>query len=255
MFRTKDTYGRPKYAARSKAVVIDNRDPLKRGRIQVNHALLGETVWIDYLRLPGIFDVPSIGDLVYVEADCGEFEFPLAWGNCTKGPDDAPDIPAEFKRNVPTNRGMFSPGGHILEMDDGLSNPTNSPNDKSLTTTNRGIRITSSTNNRLHLIDDPANNNQYVLLADAGGNFIKLDYKNNVLSINAVGSSNVTTTTDKEETVGGNFTIIVAGTASITANQIRLNGTAGDVLTTTTDPVVDTIFGTPTIGVPTVKSG
>src|SRR4030067_3169053 len=119
MFRTKDTYGKHRYAGRSKAKVIDNRDPANKGRIMVRHPILGETVWIDYLRNPGQFDVPSIGDIVYIECDTGEHEFPIAHGNLTLGYPGEANLPAAFKsRNVPTNRGMFTPGGHLFEMDD-----------------------------------------------------------------------------------------------------------------------------------------
>lgn len=286
MYRTKDTYDTPKYSGRSKAKVIDNRDPLNRGRIQVDHPILGKTTWIDYLTTPHQFDVPSIGDIVYVECDTGEYEFPVAWGNVTKGLDENVAIPQAFKRNVPSNRGSYTPGGHLVELDDGESNPTNSPVDTNLTSKKRGIRITSSANNKIHILEDTVNGNQYILLQDAGGNLIKLDYSNNKLTINSIGTTEITTAgaktesvgaTDslnvagnKSETIGGNLTIQVTGNVNIqcaaanitssgettvTASTIKLNGDAGDVLTTQTDPYVDTIFGVPTIGVTTVKSG
>ena len=55
MFRTRDQNGNVKYVSRSKAKVIDNRDPFNRGRIVVDHPLLGETVWIEYLHYTGIY--------------------------------------------------------------------------------------------------------------------------------------------------------------------------------------------------------
>lgn len=269
MFRGRDTSGKPKYVGSSKAVVKDNRDPLNRGRIIVDHPLLGETVWIDYLRLPHQFDVPSIGDIVYVECDTGEYEFPIAWGNVTKGLDEAPLIPQAFKRTVPTNRGIFTPKGHLVEFDDGESKPTNSPKDTDLTTKNRGIRITSSANNKIHIIEDAENSNQYILIQDAGGNLIKLDYKNNQLTINSIGKTVMTTAQDKNETVGGKLTIAVTGNceitcskakvnasgdaeitaggnAKITASQIQLNGSASGITTMNSHQgVIDLITGVP----------
>lgn len=218
MFRTKDSSGQSKYSGRSKAVVIDNRDPLKRGRIQVNHPLLGETAWIDYLKLPNQFDVPSIGDIVYVECDTGEYEFPIAWGNVTKGLDTAPNIPEAFRRNVPTNRGSYTPGGHKIELDDGESKPTKSPNDKDLTTKNRGIRITSTANNKIHIIEDSENNKEYILIEDKKGNMIKLDYKDNELTIKSLGTTKFDTAEDRTDTVGGNLIVNVTGDATVTAN-------------------------------------
>lgn len=236
MYRSRDSSGNFKYAGRSKAVVLDNRDPFNRGQIRVNHPLLGETVWIDYLRLPNSFDVPSIGDIVYIECDTGEYEFPIAWGNVTKGLDEAPEIPAVFKRNVPTNRGTYSPGGHTIELDDGVSKPSSSPNDKDLTTKNRGIRVTSSANNKIHIVEDSDNGKEYILIEDKNGNMVKLDYKNNELTIKSVGKAIHDTTGDKTDTVGGDLTINVTGksvinsTGETTINsdaKATFKGTAG----------------------------
>lgn len=224
MFRSKDTYGRPKYSGRSKATVIDNRDPLKRGRIQVSHPLLGETVWIDYLKLPNQFDVPSIGDIVYVECDTGEYEFPIAWGNVTKGLDSAPDLPAAFRRNVPSNRGMYTPGGHLFEMDDGVSNPTKSPNDKDLTTENRGIRLTSKAGYKIHISEDPSSGKQQILLEAIDGSFIKIDVDNGSIDINSVGNYNMAAGGDTKEVSAGSHTIEAAST-KIDAPSNEITGT------------------------------
>lgn len=215
MFRSKNSSGDAKYITRSRATVIDNRDPLNRGMIRVDHPLLGETAWIDYLRLPNSFDVPSIGDIVYLECDTGEYEFPIAWGNVTKGLDEAPEIPASFKRNVPTNRGTFSPGGHKIEIDDGEAKPSTAPNDKDLTTKNRGIRITSTANNKIHIVEDSDNGKEYILIEDKNGNMVKLDYKNNELTIKSLGKAIHDTTGDKTDTVGGDLTINVTGKSVI----------------------------------------
>lgn len=263
MYRIIDSNGKVKYSGRSRAKVLDNRDPQKRGRIIVDHPLLGETVWIDYVNTPGQFNPPAIGDIVYIEADAGYPEFPIAHGNIIKGIDSDPDLDASFQRTIPSNRGWKTPGGQKVELDDGVATVVNSPDDTQLTTTNRGIRITSTANNKIHIIEDSAAGNQYILLQDAGGNIIKLDYKNNVLTINSVGKTNINTSSDQTETVGGNLTINVTGNADITASgnvvvqgaQINLNGSGGNVLTTKTDMVVDTIFGQPTVGVPTVTAG
>jgi hypothetical protein len=85
------------------------------------------------------------------------------------------------------------------------------------------------------------------------------------------GIKNVNTDGNKAETIGGNWTINISGSATVTtggtttvnsggdasvnAPTIKLNGSAGDVLTTTTDPVIDLITGAPTTGVPTVVAG
>lgn len=242
MFRTRDANGNVKYTSRSKAVVMDNRDPLNRGRIIVDHPLLGNTVWIDYIREPGTFSVPSIGDVVFIECDSGTYEFPVASGIVTRGEDANPRLPSKFKRDIPTNRGWFTPGGHSLELDDGVATITDNPNDTQFTTAQRGIRVTSRANNRIHIIEDSDAGQQYILLQDAGGNLIKLDYKNNQLTINSIGKTKIDTATDKDETVGGNETQTVTGnrTKNVNGNesdtiggnlQITITGNA-DILAT-----------------------
>lgn len=293
MFRTKDANGNVKYAGRSAAIVRDNRDPLNKGRIIVDHPLLGNTVWIDYLRVPGVFTVPSIGDLVYVEADCGMQEFPVAWGNVTKGKDANPEIPTQFKRTIPTNRGFYTPGGHFFELDDGEATVTDNPDDKQFTTKGRGVRLTTRKGNKIHVIEDEDASQHYILIEDVAGNMVKLDTLNKSIEINAVENQNnvigknyqvvvggfvqiqvtgnvslecadinvqatsavVETSGNVVATVGGSAQVTVTGDAELTAANIKLNGSAGKILTTTTDPVVDSIFGVPTVGVATVKSG
>lgn len=277
MFRTKDANGNIKYTGRSKAVVMDNRDPLNRGRIIVDHPLLGNTVWIDYVREPGVFNVPSIGDIVYVECDAGEHEFPVAHGAVTKGTDAVPETPFRFQRTVPSNRGWRSPGGHFIELDDGIVPVSDNPDDKNFSTNKRGIRFTTRAGNKIHIMEDVINAQQYILLEDIAGNMFKMDTLNKSIEINAVQNQN--------NVIGGNYQIVVTGNvqiqcadASIDATsavlttsgntvvnasgnvqvdgaQIQLNGSSGKILTTVTDPVVDSIFGVPTQGVPTVKSG
>lgn len=209
MFRVKDTNGQPKYAGRSRGKVIDNRDPLQRGRIRVDHSLLGPTVWIDYLRNPGSFDVPAIGDLVYVEADSGVYEHPIAWGAVTKGPDTAPLLPAVFRRDIPTNRGIFTPGGHTIELDDGEALLVPQLDDKQYTTKNRGIRITTKGGNKIHIAEDTDNQQQYILLEDANGNTVRLDYKDNKVSILSGG--------EIEQKAGNNILIDSQGNITVTA--------------------------------------
>jgi phage gp45-like len=54
---------------------------------------------------------------------------------------------------------------------------------------------------------------------------------------------------------GGDAAIKASGNATVDASAINLNGKAGQILTTATDPIVDAITGIPTVGVPTVSAG
>lgn len=220
MFRVKDTYAKHRYSGRSKAQVIDNRDPANLGRIQVKHPILGETVWIHYLRQPNQVDVPSIGDVVYVECDSGEHEFPVASGTQTLGYPGKANFPNAFKRNVPTNRGLFTPGGHLFEMDDGLSNPTKSPNDKDLTSKSRGIRITSKAGYKIHISEDPDAGKQQILLEAIDGSFIKIDVDNGSMDINEVGNYNLS--------VGGNLKEVVTGTHTVQAASTKVEAASNE---------------------------
>lgn len=136
-------YLEDKTITRSRAVVLDNKDPLKRGRIRVNHTLLGETVWINYLKNPGQYDVPNIGDVVYVECDCGEDTHPIAHGAIVKGKDGDLDVPEAFQRVDPTNRGLYSRGGHLIELDDGIG----------LAKQGKGLRLTTSGGIKIHALE------------------------------------------------------------------------------------------------------
>lgn len=82
-------------------------------------------------------------------------------------------------------------------------------------------------------------------------------------NIKATGDTNINTQAACNITAQGNASINTqasanitsSGKTSITASEIDLNGSSGKVLTTVTDPVVDTIYGAPTQGVNTVKAG
>lgn len=222
MFFVHDNKRKRKLVTRSKALVIDNRDPERRGRIRVEHPFLGLTAWIPYLRTPGMFDVPRVNDIVYIEADAGHSEFTIAWGNLTKGPTGAPELPTEFSNQdevVPQNKGMFTEGGHIFEMHDGKANPSGDPASNEVTTEKRGVRITTIAGNKIHVVEDEVSEVQHILLETPNGNLIKLDYKDNVLSINSIGTTQFDTAEDRTDTVGGNLTVTVTGNVDLTCTD------------------------------------
>lgn len=208
--------GDVKLTGRSRGLVLDNRDPLQRGRIRIDHPLLGETVWVNYLRTPSSFNIPSIGDVVYVECDVGEGTHPVAWGNIVTGNDTDIEIPDTFKRDIPTNRGFFTPGGHLIEFDDGVANLNKELDDTDFTTENRGIRFTSTAGNIFHINEDEDGSNQSIIIQDVSGNIIKLDYSENKLTIDSKGAMDILAAEDKTETIGGNETKSVQGNADNT---------------------------------------
>lgn len=174
MFQVKDNaIGNLKYTSRSRAVVVDNNDPLKRGRIRVLSPVLGNTNWIPYLTSPGMFSVPDINAVVYLEADGGSYNHPVAWGNLNYGSDSDLKFPSTFQRVSPTNRGMYTPGGHLLEIDDG-EDPTG---------TKRGFRFTGSQGTILHIKEEPADNS--FTFKTINGTTLKIDGTSDAISLTA----------------------------------------------------------------------
>lgn len=165
MFQVKDnSMGTLKYTGIARAVVVDNDDPLKRGRIRVNTPVLGETNWIPYLTTPGTFNVPAIDTVVYVECDGGFYTHPVAWGNLNYGTDDALKFPEEFQRVSPTNRGIYTPGGLLLEIDDGTD---------PLAFTKRGVRLKTKGETIINLKDESVDKS-FEFTFSSGTNF-KID--------------------------------------------------------------------------------
>lgn len=201
-----------KYTTRSKAVVVDNADPNKSGRIRVDHPLIGRTAWIPYLRNPSGYDVPQIGDIVYLEADSGYYNYPVASGNLTKGV-NSPSLPDNFIRVFPTNRGMFSPAGNLLELDDGLA-----PQEPSGSGA-KGIRLTTTDGNIFNLNDEF----NKITLTDIGGNSITLQYQGGFIGIQ------INSAKDIQITAENNITVNATGNAVVSAATMTFNSTANIV--------------------------
>jgi len=145
MFPTNDvSTGRIKFTGSSKAVVIDNKDPDKQGKIRVRSPVLGDTPWIPYLQMPFGFDIPEQGDIVYIECDSGFESHPICWGKLLTGEAEKVKLPEVFQRLVPTNRGFYTPEGHLIEFDDG----------DFITKLGKGIRITTSDGSSIKITED-----------------------------------------------------------------------------------------------------
>lgn len=214
MFRSKDSHGKPKYVGTSRAVVIENRDPLNRGRIQVDHAILGETSWIPYLNSPGMFSVPSIKDVVFITCESGEAEHSYAWGNITKGDKAKPDLPDRFKRTVPTNRGLYTPGGNFIELDDGEAKPGADPKASNLSTKKRGIRI-SRNGYEISINDDPDNGVENITIVDKAGDGIVFNSKDK--KVNVISKGTLSISADDSLDIKSNKNIQISSENDLTA--------------------------------------
>jgi len=246
MFQTKDiASGAIRYSSISRAVVIDNNDPSKRGRIRVSTPVLGETSWIPYLTAPGMFSVPEIEDVVYIECDGGDYNHPVAWGNLNRGSDDNLKFPETFQRITPTNRGMYSPAGHLLEIDDGSD----------IAGSGKGFRFTGSEGTILHIKEEPAENSveikavagttlkingteDSIVLKAAFGDTLSVSATNGIQASTPSGTSlsmkngNIDTSTTGDTTflATGSMSFVAQGSMGITApnGPISLNAGAGD---------------------------
>jgi len=167
-----DWTGDTAYLGKSKAIVVDNKDPDYKGRIRVQSPVFGITGWIPFL-VPddGFYSVPDIGNVVYVEPAGGDLRYPIATALINGGELGSRDIPPAFQREVPTNRGWFSPGvlgstgrpeelnsGHSLELDDGLA----VLDDGSVTHTaeDRGVRVTTSGGHTIRMLEEASDGEQ-----------------------------------------------------------------------------------------------
>lgn len=78
---------------------------------------------------------------------------------------------------------------------------------------------------------------------------------NGDINMTSQGKINIDNQGDININTQGNANLTASGNVVVQASNIELNGEVGNVLTTETMEVVDTIFGTPSIGVPNVKAG
>lgn len=240
MFAVEDLRsGRVKYAARSVGKVTDNRDPQKKGRIKVDHPLVGETPWIPYLQTGYLFDIPEIGDLVYVESDCGFETHPVAWGKKQTNQAETVPMPESFQRTIPTNRGIYSPGGHLLEIDDGEAVAPGGP-----PTQNIGIRFTTSEESKIHINESPTEKG--IIIERPEGQSITIDSlldtinmttnQGQTLAMEAGTGVTISSATGDTVTLGnGNANIADAAgnQLDLSAEGIILEDTFGNAYTTT----------------------
>ena len=241
MFQTKDlTSGRLTYSGISRAVVIDINDPLKRGRIRVNSPVLGETGWIPYLTSPGSFSVPSKEDVVYIECDGGYYEHPIAWGNLNRGDDGDLQFPEEFQRVAPTNRGLYTPKGSLIELDDGSS----------LVDNDSGIRLTGHNGTKFAVnsyndsitaevvfgdtFELSAANGFQVATPAAGGT--SLSMKGGAVDITGATGVNISSSSLADITItgGGDAALVLSG------GTVALGGPAGELLDLV-DQIIDVV--------------
>jgi len=228
-----------RYYSTYPAIVVDNNDPEKRGRIKFKcPSVFGKDyiseIWADPSderiagKGHGEFLPPYIGDWVEMCFEYGDTKNPIYHG----GFFGLKEIPTDFSADYPNVRGwVFASGSKLLVGE--------------------------------------SKGKEFVNIIHKSGTFIKLNPDGSIsasctdLSVKASGKANIETGGDTTIKAGGKVVINASGEVDVTAGgnivakgaQIQMNGSSGQVLTTVTDPVVDLITGAPTIGVPTVLAG
>src|SRR5262249_24309551 len=121
---------REQYYGKYRGSVVDNADPLKKGRLRVNvPAVLGGTaVWalpcVPYAGSSmGFYALPEVGVGVWIEFEAGDVSYPI-WTGCFWNDNDIPQADSDpkikfFKTNKFTLRIDDGNGEIIIENDSG----------------------------------------------------------------------------------------------------------------------------------------
>ena len=104
--------------------VVDNKDPQKRGRLQLTIPSVLDDQESDWALpcLPfggasgyGLFVVPEIGAQIWAEFEEGDLHRPIWTGTFWQ---QESDVPEDAAKDEPTTRLLQTPSGHILQFDD-----------------------------------------------------------------------------------------------------------------------------------------
>jgi len=105
------------------AVVTNNQDPDKLGRVKLKYPWFSDRNESDWARVAapttgkdrGLFTLPEVGDEVLVAFDMGDLRFPYVVGSLWNARDTPPENNSDGKNN---KRVLKSRSGHIIRLDD-----------------------------------------------------------------------------------------------------------------------------------------
>ena len=114
---------RQRFAGLFVAIVTNNQDPEKLGRIRLKYPWLSDTDESDWVRVAapmagndrGVFFLPEVGDEVVVGFVQGDMHVPIVLGGLWGGKDRPPATNEDGKNNL---RLVKSRSGHVIRLDD-----------------------------------------------------------------------------------------------------------------------------------------
>ena len=205
-------------------VVADTKDPKRLGRIKARLGILGDAFTTHWL-LPinpgagpqcGQFCVPPVGAGVVVLFAEGDLEAGWYVGGYWAEPTKQSEVPRAFQRIPPSNQGMRSPKGQLLELDD--------------LPLSAGIRLTTAGKLQLQL-DDAGQcivlstpSKQSVCLDAAKGSITVQTAQGSKLQLAADGSVQLQHATGQKVTLKeGNISIQSTATVKLQAASVHID--------------------------------
>lgn len=176
-------------------VVVDNKDPQGRGRIQCKIPNIADDNVIHQWIRPtfegsgvgrGTFWPPEVGDIVRIHFDRGRPDFPLYYIGGHYYVDKAPSALKPTPEEAPRKRGFQTRAGHFLVFDDTPDSEAvtlhwhkPAADDLSLTTASQSADPVSGLHSLLQFLPDGS----IALLADSGSQRVVLDTTNKQIQI------------------------------------------------------------------------
>src|SRR4051794_22030915 len=108
---------RGRWYGKYSGTVVDDKDPKKQGRLQVEVPSVWrgtKPLWARPCFPPGQFFTPPVGAHVWVEFEAGDPQYPLWVGVWWA----EKDVPEKAALELPTTRVITTPSGHTVEFDD-----------------------------------------------------------------------------------------------------------------------------------------